>query len=207
VHLTSKSGTGGNAVVLADSDPRFAGGRGGKIAQMAAAAEHQRSIPPSLVIGRLIDKGVSAGDVKKLQSAGYGTWLAVDTASKRELLKVKGLPEVRIDKIKVSAGLCWPSDEACTELLRQNSKSYKQLQVEEDRGMAGHKLQLSTADEMLERFPHLAKLFFIYHHEHTMKRIFTLPLSHRLNGTYSQSRHLITMRSVCFLSLNLVDYC
>eukprot|EP01047_Picozoa_sp_COSAG01_P113563 COSAG01_NODE_42271_length_441_cov_11.853801_1_plen_113_part_10 len=33
------------------------------------------------------------------------------------------------------------------------------------------------------------------HHEHTMKRIFTLPLSHRLNGTYSQSRHLITMRS------------
>jgi hypothetical protein len=150
-------------VVLADSDPRFAGGRGGKIAQMAAAAEHQRSIPPSLVIGRLIDKGVSAGDVKKLQSTGYGTWLAVDTASKRELLKVKGLPEVRIDKIKVSAGLCWPSDEACTELLRQNSKSYKQLQVEEDRGMAGHKLQLSTADEMLERFPHLAKLFFIYH--------------------------------------------
>jgi hypothetical protein len=30
--MTSKSGTGGNAVVLADSDPRFARGRGGKIA-------------------------------------------------------------------------------------------------------------------------------------------------------------------------------
>jgi hypothetical protein len=59
-------------VVPADSDPRFAEGRGGKIVQMAAAAEQQRSIPPSLVIGRLIDKGVSVGDVKKLQSVGYG---------------------------------------------------------------------------------------------------------------------------------------
>ena len=44
------------------------------------------------------------------------------------------------------------------------------------------------------------------HHEH-MKRIFTLPLNHWLSGTYSQSRRFTSVKSVCFCSLNLVDYC
>ena len=46
--------------------------------------------------------GITAGDVKKLQEAGYHTVEAVAFAPKKQLITVKGISEAKADKILVS---------------------------------------------------------------------------------------------------------
>lgn len=46
-------------------------------------------------------QGISAGDVKKLEEAGYHTVEAVAFAPKKHLITIKGISEAKADKILV----------------------------------------------------------------------------------------------------------
>ena len=50
-------------------------------------------------IGALASKGIAAGDIKKLDEAGYKTVEAVAFTPKKTLINVKGLSEAKVDKI------------------------------------------------------------------------------------------------------------
>ena len=50
-------------------------------------------------IKALEDKGINAGDVKKLEEAGFHTVEAVAFTPKKQLVLVKGLSEAKVDKI------------------------------------------------------------------------------------------------------------
>jgi DNA repair protein RAD51 len=50
-------------------------------------------------IKALEEKGVNAGDIKKLEEAGYHTIEAVAFTPKKHLVQTKGLSENKVDKI------------------------------------------------------------------------------------------------------------
>jgi DNA repair protein RAD51 len=50
-------------------------------------------------IKALEEKGINAGDIKKLEEAGYHTIEAVAFTPKKHLVKCKGLSENKVDKI------------------------------------------------------------------------------------------------------------
>ena len=50
-------------------------------------------------IKALEEKGINAGDVKKLEEAGFHTIEAVAFTPKKHLVQVKGLSENKVDKI------------------------------------------------------------------------------------------------------------
>lgn len=50
-------------------------------------------------IKALEEKGINAGDVKKLEEAGFHTVEAVAFTPKKQLVLVKGLSEAKVDKI------------------------------------------------------------------------------------------------------------
>lgn len=49
--------------------------------------------------------GITSGDIKKLQEAGYHTVEAVAFAPKKNLIVIKGISEAKADKILVSSSL------------------------------------------------------------------------------------------------------
>lgn len=49
------------------------------------------------------EKGINAGDIKKLEEAGYHTVEAVAFTPKKVLITVKGLSEAKVDKILEAA--------------------------------------------------------------------------------------------------------
>lgn len=53
--------------------------------------------------------GIAASDVKKLKEAGLCTVEAVAYAPKKDLVKIKGLSEAKVDKI-TEAGVCHMTD-------------------------------------------------------------------------------------------------
>jgi DNA repair protein RAD51 len=55
-------------------------------------------------IKALEDKGINAGDIKKLEEAGFHTVEAVAFTPKKHLVNVKGLSENKVDKIIEAAG-------------------------------------------------------------------------------------------------------
>ncbi len=67
---------------------------------MVSGQEDDGSI---LSIDELQNHGIGAADIQKLRSAGICTIKGVNMTSKRSLLKVKGLSEAKVDKIKESA--------------------------------------------------------------------------------------------------------
>jgi DNA repair protein RAD51 len=50
-------------------------------------------------IKALEEKGINAGDIKKLEEAGFHTVEAVAFTPKKHLIIVKGLSEAKVDKI------------------------------------------------------------------------------------------------------------
>ena len=54
-------------------------------------------------IKALEEKGINAGDIKKLEEAGYHTVEAVAFTPKKMLINVKGLSEAKVDKIVEAA--------------------------------------------------------------------------------------------------------
>lgn len=50
-------------------------------------------------IGKLISQGINAGDVKKLQDAGIFTCNGIMMHTKKNLTRIKGLSEAKVDKI------------------------------------------------------------------------------------------------------------
>lgn len=55
-------------------------------------------------IKALEEKGINAGDIKKLEEAGYHTVEAIAFTPKKHLVNVKGLSENKVDKIIEAAG-------------------------------------------------------------------------------------------------------
>ncbi|CAF9919799.1 MAG: hypothetical protein GOMPHAMPRED_001871 [Gomphillus americanus] len=53
--------------------------------------------------------GVGAADISKLKTNGYYTVASVHAATRRALLKVKGLSEVKVEKIKEAIAKCQAS--------------------------------------------------------------------------------------------------
>lgn len=50
-------------------------------------------------IKALEEKGINAGDIKKLEEAGFHTVEAIAFTPKKHLVQVKGLSENKVDKI------------------------------------------------------------------------------------------------------------
>lgn len=71
----------------------------------AAADQHQEEdageieLEGPTPIKSLEEKGINAGDVKKLEEAGFHTVEAVAFTPKKHLVQVKGLSENKVDKI------------------------------------------------------------------------------------------------------------
>ncbi|BGP25584.1 meiotic recombination protein DMC1 [Rhodotorula toruloides] len=63
---------------------------------------------PILDVDALQQQGISAQDIAKLRTAGYATVLGVVQATRKCLTKVKGLSEIKVDKIKVAANTLCP---------------------------------------------------------------------------------------------------
>lgn len=51
---------------------------------------------------KLQGQGITSGDIKKLQEAGYHTIESVAFATKKHLITIKGISEAKADKILVS---------------------------------------------------------------------------------------------------------
>ena len=71
--------------------------------QEAAVEEEQQAeameIDGPTPIKALEEKGINAGDIKKLEEAGFHTVEAVAFTPKKHLIIVKGLSEAKVDKI------------------------------------------------------------------------------------------------------------
>lgn len=63
------------------------------------AQEEQMEIDGPTPIKALEEKGINAGDIKKLEEAGFHTVEAVAFTPKKHLIIVKGLSEAKVDKI------------------------------------------------------------------------------------------------------------
>ncbi|CAX45529.1 DNA double-strand-break repair and homologue-pairing meiosis protein (DMC1/RAD51 homologue), putative [Candida dubliniensis CD36] len=55
-------------------------------------------------IDSLQDQGINAGDINKLKSAGICSITSVLSTTRRNLTKIKGLSEIKVEKIKEAAG-------------------------------------------------------------------------------------------------------
>ena len=69
--------------------------------------QHEETIGP-LPISKLEARGVSAGDIKKLQEVGYHTIESIAFAPKKQLIIIKGISEAKADKILSEASKLIP---------------------------------------------------------------------------------------------------
>nr|WCZ58319.1 DNA repair protein RAD51 [Paratrimastix eleionoma] len=69
-----------------------------KEAEQEQAAQQQEQAGP-VPITRLEGNGITGGDIKKLMEAGYHTCESVAYAPRKELLAIKGISEVKADKL------------------------------------------------------------------------------------------------------------
>ena len=63
------------------------------------AEEEEVELDGPTPIKALEEKGINAGDIKKLEEAGYHTVEAIAFTPKKQLINVKGLSEAKVDKI------------------------------------------------------------------------------------------------------------
>lgn len=59
--------------------------------------------------------GINVGDISKLKSNGYYTIASVHAATRRNLLKIKGFSEIKVEKIKDALVKCQVSSAAALE--------------------------------------------------------------------------------------------
>ena len=50
--------------------------------------------------------GIGAADISKLKSNGYYTIASVHAATRRNLLKIRGFSEIKVDKVKDAIAKC-----------------------------------------------------------------------------------------------------
>ncbi|KAG9205457.1 Meiotic recombination protein dmc1 [Epicoccum nigrum] len=53
--------------------------------------------------------GINVGDISKLKANGYYTIASVHAATRRNLLKIKGFSEIKVEKVKDALAKCQPS--------------------------------------------------------------------------------------------------
>nr|XP_002126934.1 DNA repair protein RAD51 homolog 1 [Ciona intestinalis] len=79
---------------------------------MQSVSENKENIEEEncgpLLINKLEQSGISAGDIKKLKEHGYHTVEALAYAPKKELIGVKGISEAKADKIIIEAAKLVP---------------------------------------------------------------------------------------------------
>ncbi|PLW12182.1 hypothetical protein PCANC_17221 [Puccinia coronata f. sp. avenae] len=74
-------------------------------------------------VDALQELGISAQDIKKLKDGGYATVKAVLTASRKQLTNIKGISEIKVEKIKDSASkLSGPSFKTGSDVLVDREK-------------------------------------------------------------------------------------
>ncbi len=66
---------------------------------VAQVEEEEVELDGPTPIKALEEKGINAGDIKKLEEAGYHTVEAIAFTPKKQLINVKGLSEAKVDKI------------------------------------------------------------------------------------------------------------
>lgn len=67
--------------------------------EAVVAEEEDVELDGPTPIKALEEKGINAGDIKKLEEAGFHTVEAVAFTPKKALINVKGLSEAKVDKI------------------------------------------------------------------------------------------------------------
>jgi meiotic recombination protein DMC1 len=50
--------------------------------------------------------GINVGDISKLKANGYYTIASVHAATRRNLLKIKGFSEIKVEKVKDALAKC-----------------------------------------------------------------------------------------------------
>lgn len=65
------------------------------------AVEVEEELGPTL-IKKLEGNGITAGDIKKLEEAGYHTVESIAYTPKKNLTSIKGISEAKADKLLVS---------------------------------------------------------------------------------------------------------
>ncbi|KAF8458050.1 hypothetical protein BGX38DRAFT_1085488, partial [Terfezia claveryi] len=62
-------------------------------------------------VDQLQNHGVGAADINKLKAAGYFTIASCLSATRKNLAKIKGFSEQKVEKIKEAAAKCavWPA--------------------------------------------------------------------------------------------------
>ncbi|POW06843.1 hypothetical protein PSTT_08703 [Puccinia striiformis] len=74
-------------------------------------------------VDALQELGISAQDIKKLKDGGFATIKAVLTASRKQLTNLKGISEIKVEKIKDSASkLSGPSFKTGSDVLIDREK-------------------------------------------------------------------------------------
>ncbi len=66
---------------------------------VAETEDEEMELEGPTPIKALEEKGINAGDIKKLEEAGYHTVEAIAFTPKKALINVKGLSEAKVDKI------------------------------------------------------------------------------------------------------------
>ena len=67
--------------------------------EVAQQEEEEMELEGPTLIKALEEKGINAGDIKKLEEAGFHTVEAIAFTPKKQLVQVKGLSENKVDKI------------------------------------------------------------------------------------------------------------
>ncbi|XP_015373099.1 PREDICTED: DNA repair protein RAD51 homolog A [Diuraphis noxia] len=73
----------------------------------AVVEDHEEDDGP-LLISKLEGQGITSGDIKKLQEAGYHTIESIAFATKKHLITIKGISEAKADKILAEASKMVP---------------------------------------------------------------------------------------------------
>ncbi|EMD59739.1 hypothetical protein COCSADRAFT_253375 [Bipolaris sorokiniana ND90Pr] len=98
--------------------------------------------------------GIGAVDISKLKSNGYYTIASVHSATRRNLLKIKGFSEVKVDKVKDAIAKCQVSCAgAVVSELALLKKNICSLQVEASRLL----MSLDNSESASSRFLLVAK--------------------------------------------------
>lgn len=70
----------------------------------ATTLETEQNKTSIIPVDELQNHGINVSDITKLKSAGIFSIQSVLSTTKRNLVKIKGLSEAKVDKIKESAG-------------------------------------------------------------------------------------------------------
>lgn len=71
------------------------------VSEIQSNEEENEEFGPTL-IKKLEGQGITSGDIKKLEEAGFYTVESIAFAPKKSLTQIKGISEAKVEKITVS---------------------------------------------------------------------------------------------------------